>query len=213
MSNVLRIQWTILPRIAPQPWLNCNRCGEPTRFESSDKVRVNAQGKRLDAWLVYNCTTCKNSWNRPLFERRNIRDIDPSLLDALLTNGLDYVRRVAFDLEDLRRKSERIEEFPDVDIRKETFEASGQRPHTLELWLVAPLRVSCRLDRLLATQLGLSRSRVEELATSGIVQIPIGGIRMLRRPVRDQTTVRIRICDLVDEFDIEAAAGRVDRTP
>jgi hypothetical protein len=211
MSNVLRVRWTIIPQIAPQPWLNCNRCGRLKLFESSGRVRINAQGKRLDAWLVYNCTSCKNSWNRPIFERRNVRDLEPPLLNALLRNDPDYVRRLAFDVEDLRRKCERVAEFPAIDVHKEALNASMSPPDMLELLLVAPFPVGVRLDRLLATELGLSRTRIEELTASGILRISTAGVRALRRPVRDQTIVQIGLSSLGVEIDAEAVAGRVPR--
>jgi hypothetical protein len=130
-------------------------------FESSGKVRVNAQGKRLDAWLVYNCIACKNSWNRPIFERRSVREVEAPLMNALLRNDPDYVRRLAFEVEDLRRRSERIAEFPDVNVRKEALNKPMSSVGMLELRLVAPFPVSLRFDRLLATELKLSRARVE----------------------------------------------------
>lgn len=209
MSNVLQVQWIIVPQTAPQPWLNCNRCGGLRLFESSGKVRVNAHGKRLDAWLVYNCASCKNSWNRPILERQNVRDVEPSLLDALLRNDPDYVRRLAFDVDDLRRKSERIALFPDVEVRKEALDAPASTPDILELRLVAPFPVSFRLDRLLAIELGLSRARVEALTASGILTSSTTSVRALRRPVMDQTIIRIDLSALNGEIDVDAAAGRV----
>jgi hypothetical protein len=207
MSNVLRLQWTIVPRKPPQPWLKCKRCGGLRPFESSGKVRVNAQGKRLDAWLVYNCIACKNSWNRPIFERRNVRDVEPHLMKALLRNDPDNVRRLAFEVEDLRRRSDRIAEFPDIDVRKEALSKPTLPADMLELRLIAPFPVSLRLDRLLATELKLSRVRVERLAASGILRIPTAGARALRRRVRDQTIIRIATSGLDDEIDIKATAG------
>jgi hypothetical protein len=207
MSNVLRLQWTIVAQKPPQPWLNCNRCGRLRPFESSGKVRVNAQGKRLDAWLVYNCTACKNSWNRPIFERRNVRDVEPHLMNALLRNDPDKVRRLAFDIEDLRRRSERIAEFQDIEVRKEALSRPTSPVDMLELRLIAPFPVSLRLDRLLATELKLARVRVERLAASGILRIPTAGARALRRRVKDQTIVQIAISGLDDEIDIKATPG------
>jgi hypothetical protein len=207
MSSVLRLQWTILPQKPPQPWLICNRCGGLRQFESSGKVRVNAQGKRLDAWLVYNCIACRNSWNRPIFERRNVRDVEPPLMNALLRNDPDYVRRLAFDVEDLRRRSERIAEFPHVDVRKEALNRPISPADMLELRLVAPFPVSLRLDRLLATELKLSRARVEKLAASDVLRISTGGVRALRRRVKNQTIVQIAISGLDDEIDIKTMAG------
>jgi hypothetical protein len=207
MSNVLRVQWTIVPQKPPQPWRNCNRCGGLRLFETSNKVRVNAQGKRLDAWLVYNCIACKNSWNRPIFERRNVRDVEPPLVKALMGNDPDTVRRLAFDVEDLRRRSERIAEFPGVDVCKAALNRPTWPADMLELRLVAPFPVSLRLDRLLAIELKLSRARVEKLAASDVLRVPTAGVRALRSHVKDQTIVQIAISSLDDEIDINAAAG------
>ena len=103
MSDVLRVQWTIVPRTPPQPWLACSRCGEAKPFRSSDKIRVNANGKRLDAWLIYRCTSCDNTWNRPVLERRHVGSVDPLVLTSLQANDPTLARRLAFDAESLRR--------------------------------------------------------------------------------------------------------------
>jgi hypothetical protein len=70
---------------------------------------------------------CENSWNRPLFERRNVRDIDPPFLRALQRSDPDFVRRTAFDVEDPRRRSERIEEFAAVDVHKQVLSEGQSR--------------------------------------------------------------------------------------
>src|SRR5216683_7280150 len=124
MSDTLRVQWTIVPRIAPQPWLKCNRCRGTRRFRSSEKIRVNANGKRLDAWLIYKCTSCDSTWNRPILERRHVRTIDPLFLMSLRTNEPRLARRLAFDAEDLRRRASHVEEFGDVVVRKEMLSES-----------------------------------------------------------------------------------------
>ena len=77
----------------------------------------------------------------------------------------------------------------------------------LELRLVAPFPVSLRLDRLLASELRLSRARVQKLAASDVLRISTAGVRALRRYVKDQTIVEIAISGLDDELDIKAAAG------
>ena len=116
MSDVLRVQWTIIPRTAPQPWLNCNRCGGVRRFRTSDKIRVNANGKRLDAWLIYRCISCDNTWNRPILERQHVRTIDPEFLMSLRANEPALARRLASDVEELKRQAARVEAFDDVRI-------------------------------------------------------------------------------------------------
>ncbi|RVC12935.1 DUF1062 domain-containing protein, partial [Mesorhizobium sp. M7A.F.Ca.AU.001.01.1.1] len=55
MSGLLRIHWAIAPQTAPRPLINCNRCGTVRAYCSSGKFRVNANGKRIDVWLIYRC--------------------------------------------------------------------------------------------------------------------------------------------------------------
>jgi len=184
MSDVLRVQWTITPRTAPQPWLACSRCGEPRRFRSSDKIRVNANGKRVDAWLIYKCTGCGSTWNRPILERRPVRTIEPDFLTALHTSEAVLTRRLAFDVEGLKRSAGRVEEFDDALVIKDVLSEGAMPARRLEILCRVPEPVGLRLDRLLANELQLSRSRIQSLAKAGdLVVFP--SVSSLRRPVRD----------------------------
>ena len=116
MSDVLRVQWTITPASAPEPWLNCSRCRGTTRFRASGKIRVNANGKRLDAWLIYKCTSCDNTWNRPILERRHVSTIDPHLLASLQANDPELSRRLAFEKWPRKLK---VKHFDDATVRKQ----------------------------------------------------------------------------------------------
>ena len=184
MSDVLRVQWTITPRTAPQPWLACSRCGEAKRFRSSDKIRLNANGKRVDAWLIYKCTGCGSTWNRPILERRPVRAIEPDLLMALHTSEAALTRRFAFDVEGLRHSAGRVEEFDDALVTKTVLSESTMPARRLEILCSVPEPVGLRVDRLLANELRLSRSRIQKLARIGDFGLfPPGS--QLRRPVRD----------------------------
>jgi hypothetical protein len=184
MSDVIRVQWTIIARAAPQPWLTCSRCGETRRFRSSDKIRVNVNGKRVDAWLIYKCTDCGGTWNRPILARRPVRTIDPDLLRSLHTSEPMLTRRLAFDVEGLRRNTARVEEFDDALVIKSVplkYPTSARR---LEILCSVPEPIRLRVDQLLASELRLSRSRIQRLAEVGdLVVFP--SISCLRRPVRE----------------------------
>ena len=162
MCSALQVRWTIVPKIAPQPRIACSGCGGLKAFGSSNKIRLNANGRKLDAWLIYKCVTCDKTWNRPILERQNIRDIDPAVLEALQSNDPDWIRAQTFNLEALRRRSQRIEEFPDYEIRQELLRDARDWEH-LDIELSVPLPTSTRLDRLLASELGMSRARLSEL--------------------------------------------------
>ena len=201
MSQHLAIRWTIAPCTAPRPLINCNRCGTVKAYRCSDKFRVNANGKRIDVWLIYRCIDCDNSWNFGIFERCNRRDIEPTLLAALESNDPALARRHAFDVVALRSRVGRIEEFSDVAVHKQSLSDEGKRATALELRLALEMPTSLRLDRLLAGELGISRSRLQALEERRLLVVDPEGARALRKPTREGTTVRI---DLAGEADREA---------
>lgn len=199
MCKTLRVRWTIIPTTAPQPWIACGGCGGLRAFQSSDKIRLNANGRKLDAWLIYKCLICQRTWNRPILERQNIRTIDPAILDALQSNDPDWIRAETFNLEALRRKSQRVDEFADFEITKEIQQDVPEWTR-LEIELTVPFPISIRLDRLLASELKLSRSRLQSLHESGMLRTNPGQADLMRRRIRNAVLV---VVDLATEADRE----------
>ncbi|SRR5438552_4080625 len=208
MSQCLRIRWTIAPEIAPRPLINCNRCGGVRPYRCSGKFRVNANGKRIDAWLIYRCADCDNSWNFTMLERRNRRDIEPALLAALESNDPALARRFAFDAAALRSRTGRIEEFRDVAVQKRSLDEKPVGVTTLWLELRLDATTSLRLDRLLATELGVSRSRLRDWQDRRQLTIEPDGARAMRKPARDGTTVSIDLTGEADRDAILSAASQ-----
>ena len=205
MSDTLHVQWTIVPRMAPQPWLNCNRCGGLKRFRSSEKIRVNANGKRIDAWLIYKCTSCDRTWNRPILERRHVRTIDRRFLMSLHANEPRLARRLAFDAEDLRRRAGHVEEFDNV-VLKDVLSESIMPIRRLEILCTVPEPTRLRVDRLLATELHLSRSRIQSLERTGELIVFNDGSRVLRKAVRDGPCLTINLASTRDGDRIAMSA-------
>ncbi|WP_246674351.1 DUF1062 domain-containing protein [Mesorhizobium sp. B4-1-1] len=145
--STLRVHWTIAPVTAPRPLINCNRCTGLKAYQCSEKFRVNANGKRIDVWLIYRCVDCDNCWNFAILERRNRRDIEPALLTAFESNDPAFVRRHAFDAAALRDRAGRIEESPDVTVRKELLDGEPGRAVALALELRLDGTTPLRLDR------------------------------------------------------------------
>ena len=184
MCQIVRVQWTIVPLTPPRPWIACSGCGGPRPFQSSGKVRLNANGRRLDAWLIYRCSACEKTWNRPIFERRNVRDIDAATLAALQSNDPDWIEGLAFDVEGLRQRAQRIDEFGDVDVRWRVLGDVGP-VDAMEIDMVVQQRACLRLDRLLAAELGISRPRLWVLQTEARLRVHPERADGLRRRIRD----------------------------
>lgn len=207
MSALLRIRWAIAPRTAPQPHINCNRCGGLKAYRCSWKFRVNANGKRIDAWLIYRCVDCDNSWNFGILERCNRRDIEPALLMALESNDPALARRHAFDVIALRSRIGRVEEFPEVAVHKQMLGDRLENTTVLELQLGLEMPTSLRLDRLLASELGISRSRLQAWQQRQLLAIGPDGTKALRKPARMGTAIRIDLAGEPDRNDIISAAS------
>lgn len=210
MCNILQVRWTLTPKTSPQPWIACSGCGSPKPFRSSGKIRLNANGKRLDAWLVYKCIDCDKTWNRTLFERRTVHDLAPSTLEALQRSDPDWVRAQEFDLDGLRRKAKRIEEPPDVSILKEAIGvASGWT--LLDIGISAQFPTNLRLDRLLASELAISRSRLQGFRDGGKLKAYPDRNDLLRHKIKDGVRIVLDLSEVADRLAIGEAAANTER--
>lgn len=198
MCNILQVRWTAIPQTPPRPWIACSGCGGMRAFQSSGKIRLNANGRKLDAWLIYKCVACDKTWNRSIFERQNVRDIDPEIYEALQSNDPGWIRAETFNLQALRRKAQRIDEFDDYIVEKVTLQEDANWTQ-LVIELLALDQASTRLDRLLASELRISRSQLQKLYKEGSLQVDGDqAANAMRRPIKRGTRV---IIDLSREED------------
>lgn len=201
MPGTLRVHWAIRTSTSiPKPVLRCSRCVQQKPFEPSGKFRLNANGKRLDAWLIYRCVMCGDSWNRPIFERRRKSEIDAALLDALQCNDPPLADEVARDIAGLARWTQRFEDGDDSSfaIERAVLEGSPVEADHLAVSLSMPSGTTLRCDRLLAAGLGMSRSRVAALAGEGRVAVDGAGRKPLARTLRAETLVTLACEGLAD---------------
>lgn len=182
MSNGLvvpapSVTWRIVPVRTPHVVRACPRCAGPRPFASSDRFRVNASGRRLDVWLIYRCAICDFTWNLTVLERTTPEAIGAARLEAFLRNDAAAAWSCAFDDSLLRRAGARVEPSTPVRVERDPF-SEGRATVRFEL----PFPVQIRLDRLLAQELGISRSRLPGLVATS---------RALRRPVFDGQVVEL----------------------
>lgn len=93
---MLEIRWEVVLDSLPCYRKKCARCGGE-RFENSGTFRVNANGKRLDVWLVCRCTACKATWNLSVYERIGRNGLGEAAYAALLRNDAALAMQTAFD--------------------------------------------------------------------------------------------------------------------
>lgn len=81
--------WAILRR--------CGGCGKKREFVCPGRFRVNANGRRLDIWLIYRCEKCGHTLNVPIYERVPPEKLEPEIYEGFLNNDRELCMRYAGD--------------------------------------------------------------------------------------------------------------------
>jgi hypothetical protein len=182
------VVWRITPLTTPRIHRHCPHCGD-RRFASTDRFRLNASKQRIDAWLIYRCETCDATWNLTILTRTRQGDIDPDLFERMTRNDTETARACAFDAELLSRAGARTVASEQVRIDQTSGDLARARATGARVRIDMRHPCRLRLDHLLATQLGRSRSSLAREATCGAIAVIPAHPRPLGRPVRDQIII------------------------
>lgn len=63
--------YKIPPKTSYKIIRNCAGCGEKSDYINTERFRVNANGNKIDVWLIYQCEKCKYTYNLTVYERIN----------------------------------------------------------------------------------------------------------------------------------------------
>ena len=178
--GLLSERWRIRPLELPRPWRYCASCATARAFVCSERFRVNAQKKSLDVWLKYRCASCEDTWKLPLFERRSVSEIDAVELDGFARHERSVVWKYAFDIARLRPHVIRIDIDVQIRVERAPLVCDHAPPGYGCIHFDVPFPCNIRLDRLLAGELGVSRSALQRQYERGA----------LSKRVRDGRRVR-----------------------
>ena len=178
MSSQVEFVWILKTTGTPLIKRPCGRCGAAQSFISTGKFRLNANGSRLDAWLIYACITCGKRWNRTVFERKPISDLAQDQLIALQENDKALARQIAINT----GNGEAVQEVEFSILSQLRSSASGDGSG-VAIVINNPDQCNIRLDRILSRGLALSRSKIYDLARCGDLVLCKSSPKMLRRPV------------------------------
>ena len=89
MCYVPHLQLAVSPTESFKILRQCSGCGGKSLYENTHRFRANANGKALDIWLIYQCTTCKHTYNLTLYERVRPERLNRKDYDAFLANDRD----------------------------------------------------------------------------------------------------------------------------
>lgn len=71
----------------------CGGCKKKQSFVNTGCFRVNANGNKLDVWLIYQCKKCRHTLNIPIFERISPSKLDRELYEKFLENNAELAEQ------------------------------------------------------------------------------------------------------------------------
>lgn len=173
MSYLNKIEYEIVLNESFSVIRGCSKCGRKTHFVNTKKFRVNANGNKLDIWLIYQCEECKHTLNLAICERQKVSSIPKEEYQCFLDND-ELLAETYGKHMPLFRKNK-----ADIDFERlnysfvklhETIENGTYNGRTV-LTIHNPYQLKIRSEKQIAEILGLSRSQVKNLLKRGEIEL------------------------------------------
>ena len=87
----------------------CSKCGRKTHYTNTKKFRVNANGNKLDVWLIYQCEICKHTLNLAIYERQTVSSIPKKEYMRFLSNDEQLAEMFGKDIQLFRKNKADID--------------------------------------------------------------------------------------------------------
>ncbi|GGU38420.1 DUF1062 domain-containing protein [Lentzea flava] len=161
--------WVVRELALPAVVKPCVDCGH-TRHLATGKIRVNANGKHLDVWLLIGCERCDRTSKIPVHERVHVQALDHRRLVRFEHNDPAIVRELVHAQRRLDWTGTWVLE---TDLPFYEIGSIGSAGEPLEVFVRFELPAPVRVEKLLTSGLGLSRPAVKRLVDSGRIRLPM----------------------------------------
>ena len=192
------IMYQILPNESFLIQRNCAGCGKSNVFFNTDCFRVNANGNKIDVWLIYQCKDCKHTYNLTVYERQKPESISKTEYEKFLENNREtsfyYGTNVSFFAKNKASIlwndiSYRIEEQKKEEKKEKEIEGNlrAERSSVLEeenrdrgihetksfrkIEIKNPYGLKLRTDKIITEVLGISRPQLKKYRESDRIEM------------------------------------------
>ena len=188
MSYLKKIEYEIVLKDSFLVIRGCPKCGRKTHFKNTQKFRVNANGNKLDIWLIYQCEECRHTLNLAIYERKKVSSIPKEEYQLFLDNDEQLAEMYGKDIQ-LFRKSKADIDFDRLNYdfvkRHETIECINSEEE-IAITINNPYQLKIAPEKQIAVVLGLSRSQVKSMLRKEEIEFIInGGVCLCRLKRRD----------------------------
>lgn len=166
MSSLESKKYEIVPTETYKIIRNCSGCGNKSVYHNTNKIRVNANGKQIDVWLIYQCSKCKHTYNLPVYSRINRDTLDKSEYEALQRSNQEIVNRLGLDRNLFQRKGAKIFREPTYMLK---YIGGDSKENVIQFR--NPYQIRIRHDKLIAECLEISRTQAKKILETGVLKV------------------------------------------
>ncbi|MFC1408574.1 DUF1062 domain-containing protein [Streptacidiphilus sp. N1-12] len=172
MNTDRKALWAVRQSGLPAVVRPCPDCSG-TRHRPTGRIRVNANGKLLDVWLLLGCEGCDRTSKVPVHERVHVSSLDPVRREAYENDDPAVVRGLAMSASLAARNRYRLDWTGTWQLETRTPLYSLDDPTPLGVRVSFELPAPVRVERLLMLGLRLSRAEVRRMASDGHIHLPV----------------------------------------
>lgn len=161
-------EYIIRPKEAYRLIKNCQGCGRKSSFINTGNYRVNANGNRVDVWLIYQCEECKHTYNLTIHERIRPSELSVEDYERYLANDRELALQHGMDKNILARNKAEID-WENLSYELELLSEEAQQ--SSGILIRNPYNIKIRVDKVLADVLPINRSSIKKLMKQDAIEI------------------------------------------
>lgn len=165
MSYSNTTEYIIIPKDSYAIIRGCAKCGSKSRFINTNKFRVNANGNRIDIWLIYQCEKCRHTLNLTVLERVSPTEIGGNY-NKFLANDMELSKQYGVNKAFFARNKAEID-FDTVEYELKCVNKGAEDSFIIR----NPSGVKIRSDKIASELLEVSRSNIKKLIKNGSLEI------------------------------------------
>lgn len=187
MSYLTKTEYEIVPTESFAVIRNCSGCGTKTHYRNTEKFRVNANGNKLDVWLIYQCERCKHTLNLAVYERLAAAAVPPEEYSRFLSNDSELAGNYGKDFRFFQKNKAEVDfrNTPYQIVKRKSTELSCQSGQQLQIVIRNPHGLKIRPEKQLSECLGISASQVRKLLEQGIITLEKAPLQSVSACVKD----------------------------
>lgn len=181
MSYLKKKEYEIIPKECFKVVHNCSGCGSKTHYINTKRFRVNANGNKLDVWLIYQCEKCKHTRNLTIYERQKTASVPKDEYQRFLSNDEELAVEYGKNFSFFKKNKAEVDlagiEYEFVMLQETQEECEGVE--NVLITIRNPYGLKIRPERQIAEVLGISRSSVKKAMEQERICVETASVEIL----------------------------------